>query len=84
MLHNIFYITFEDIAETINGVDFNIAIVLQTIDLRAIDIIMGVQIVLRNAALLHGFPQAVVFDHNADTLTFPWFCFIILVKWKSE
>lgn len=70
MFHNIFHIALENITQTINGVYFHIAIVSQTIDLGTVDIIMGVQIILGNTTQLHGFPQAVVFNHNAATITF--------------
>ena len=80
MFHNILYPALENITQTIYGVHFHIAIVPQSIDLRTVDIIMGVQIILGNTTQLHGFPQAVVFDHNAATPHF----FLILFYYPSK
>ena len=39
MFHNILYIALENITQAIDGIDFHISIVLQTVDLGAIDIV---------------------------------------------
>ena len=50
----------ENIAELVNGIDFYIFVVAQAVKLRMIDIVVGIQIVLGNTPLLHGFPQPVI------------------------
>ena len=42
MLHNILYIALQDVAKTVDGVGFHILIVPQAVDLRAVNIVMGV------------------------------------------
>lgn len=62
MLHNVLYITFENVAEFINGVHFDVFVVAQAIQLSVVDIVMRIQIVLRDTPLFHGLPQTIVFD----------------------
>ena len=63
MLHDIFNPAVEDIAQVVNGVDLHVFIPAKPVKLGAVDIVVGVQVILSNAPVLHGFPQPVVFDH---------------------
>jgi len=56
MFHNILNPTVQNVAKLIDGIHFNILIVLQSIDLRPIYVVVGIQIILCNSALLHGDP----------------------------
>lgn len=56
VFHNVFDITFQNITQTINGVDFYIAVVLQSVDLGTVDIVMSVQVVLRYTPIFHCAP----------------------------
>ena len=60
VFHNIFHSAFENIAELVDGIDLHIFVVAQPVKLRVVDIVAGIQIVLGNAPLLHGFPQPVI------------------------
>ena len=63
MLNDIFNPAVQDIAQPIQRVGFHILIVLQTIDERAIDVVVGIQVVLCHAPVFHGLPQLVVGNH---------------------
>ena len=63
MLHDIFYLAMEDIAKTINGIDFYIQIFPKAVQLSAVDVMMGIQIILSNAPALHRLPKTVISDH---------------------
>ena len=54
--HNILYAALQNIAELINGVHFHIFVVTKPINLSTVNIVVGVQIILGNTALTHGFP----------------------------
>jgi hypothetical protein len=56
VLHDILNAALENVAQFINCVCFNILIVAKPIDLRAIYIVMGIQVVLTDAAFLHSVP----------------------------
>lgn len=56
MLHDILDPASQNIAKPIKGIDLNILIVAQPIELRTIYIVMGVQVILGNALAFHGFP----------------------------
>ena len=56
VFHDILHTTMKDIAEFIDGVDFHILIFAETIDLGTIDIIVGIQIILRDASIFHCLP----------------------------
>lgn len=64
MLHDILHTAAENIAELINRINFHILILTEAVQLSAVDIMVGIQVVLTDAALLHGLPQAVIFDHG--------------------
>ena len=63
MLHDVFNAALQNIAELVNGVDLDILIIPKPVELGAVYVVMGVQIILGNAPLLHGLPQTVVFYH---------------------
>ena len=69
MLHDILDAAVQDVAELINGVDLYILIVPQPVELGAVYVVMGVQVILGNAPLLHGLPQTVVFYHFQSPLS---------------
>jgi hypothetical protein len=56
MLHDLFDTALQDVAQPVNGIDFHILVVAQTIQKRSVDVMVGIQVVLRNALLLHGYP----------------------------
>ena len=62
MLHNIFHRAIKNVAETVDGVDLYILIAAKPIQLRAIYIVVGVQIVLGEAPFFHSLPQTVISD----------------------
>ena len=64
MLHDILHTAVENIAELINGINLHILILTEAVQLSAVDIMVGIQVVLTDAALLHGLPQTVIFDHG--------------------
>lgn len=64
MLQDILHTAVENIAELINGINLHILILTEAVQLSSVDIMMGIQVVLTDAALLHGLPQAVIFDHS--------------------
>ena len=63
VFHNILDFALKNIAKLIDGIDFYILIMSQAVDLGTIHIIVGVQIVLRDALLPHGFPKTIISDH---------------------
>ena len=56
MLHNIFHGALQNVAQFVDGIDLNIFIFTQAIQLRAIHIVLGIQRILGNTTLFHGFP----------------------------
>ena len=70
MLHDVLDTALQDVAELVDGIDLHILIVPEPIELGAVYIIMGIKIVLRNAPLLHGLPQTVVFYHFDSPVSF--------------
>ena len=63
MLHDVLNAALQDVAELVYGIDLHVFIVPEPVELGAVYIIVSVEIILRNAPLLHGLPQAVVFYH---------------------
>ena len=63
VLHNIFHTAVQDIAQAVDGVDFQIHVFAEPIQYRAVDVVVGVQVILGNATLLHCFPKSIIFDH---------------------
>lgn len=56
MLHNVFYTAPEDVAKFIDGVDLDILVMTQAVELRAIHVVMGVKVILGYTTQLHGLP----------------------------
>ena len=75
MLHDVLNAALQDIAELVYCIDLHVFIVPEPVELGAVYIIMSVQVVLRNAPLLHGLPQTVVLYHFCPPsyLTFPYY-----------
>ena len=63
MLHDVLNPALQDVAEFVNGIDLDVLILPETAKLGAVDIVVGVKVILGDAPLLHGLPQAVVFYH---------------------
>ena len=63
VLHNILHTAVENIAQAVDGVDFQIHVFAEPVQHRAVDVMVGVQVILGNAALLHSFPKSIIFDH---------------------
>ena len=63
VLHNIFHPAVENIAQAVDGVDFQILVSAEPVQHRTVDVMAGVQVILGNAALFHGFPKSIIFDH---------------------
>ena len=63
VLHNIFHTAVQDIAQAVYGVDFQIHVFAEPIQYRTVDVMVGVQVILGNAAPLHCFPKSIIFDH---------------------
>ena len=63
MFHDIFHTAAEDIAELIDGIDFYILIMAKSVELRPVDVMVGVEVILGNTAAFHGLPQTVVANH---------------------
>ena len=56
VLHDILDPAMEDVAQTVDGVGLNIFVLAEAVKLGAVDVVVGVQRILRYAALLHRFP----------------------------
>lgn len=63
MLHNVLNPALQDVAELVNSIDLDVLILPKPADLGAVDIVVGVKVILGDAPLLHGLPQTVVFYH---------------------
>ena len=63
VLHDVLRPAVEKVAQTVDGVDFQILVPAETVQHRAVDVVVGIQVVLGNAALLHGFPKPIIIDH---------------------
>ena len=63
VLHDVLHPAVENIAQAVDGVDFQILVSAEPVQHRAVDVMVGVQVILGNAALLHGFPKSIIFDH---------------------
>ena len=64
VLHNILHPAIENIAQAVDGVDLQILVSAEPVQHRAVDVMVGVQVILGNAALFHGFPKSIIFDHG--------------------
>ena len=63
VLHDVFHPAMQNIAESVDGIDFHIFVPPQPVKLGTVDIVMGVQVILGYALILHGLPQPVIYDH---------------------
>ena len=63
MLHNVLNPALQDVAELVNSIDLDVLILPKPADLGAVDIVVGVKVILGDAPLLHGLPQTVVCYH---------------------
>lgn len=63
MFHNILNIAMKDITEPIYCICLNVFAMLQSINLRTINIMIHIEIILRNSTVFHGFPEPVIFNH---------------------
>lgn len=63
VLHNILYTAGKDIAKPVDRIDLNVFIAAQSVQEGTRDIMMCIKIILRNAALSHGFPEPIVLYH---------------------
>ena len=79
MFHDVLNTAMQNVAQTVYGVDFNIFVVAQAVDLCAVDVVVGVKIILGNATLLHGCPQTIILDQNFP----PPSCFFTIIAVKS-
>ena len=60
MLHDILHTTVQNVAQPVDGVGFHIQILAESVKLGAVNIVVRIEVVLRNTTLFHGFPQPVV------------------------
>ena len=63
VLHDIFNFAVQDIAQFVNRVGFDVFILPQSIQLRTIDIMFRVQIVLGYISVLHRLPKSIIPNH---------------------
>ena len=63
VLHDILHAAVENIAQLVDGIDLYILVLTEPVDLRTVDIVVGVQVVLCDTAFFHGLPQSVISDH---------------------
>ena len=63
VLHDVLHPAVENVAQAVDGVDFQIHVFAEPVQHRAVDVMVGVQVILGNAALFHGFPKSIIFDH---------------------
>jgi hypothetical protein len=68
MLHNILHPAIKNVAQPVNGVDLHILILPQTVKLRTVHIVVGIQIILCDTLLIHCLPKAVIFYHCISLL----------------
>ena len=76
MFHDIFHGALENIAQLVNGIDFHIFILAQSVNLGSVHIMVGVQVILREPLGFHGFPKSIIFYHN-NTLFFLAFSLLL-------
>ena len=67
MFHNILYPAVQNVAQPVDGVDFHVFVLTQTVKLGAVYVVVSVKIILRNTPMFHGLPETVVFDHFHTT-----------------
>jgi hypothetical protein len=63
VLHDVLHTAVQDVAESVDGVDLHIFVLAEPVELGAVDVMVGVQVILGNTALFHGFPKSIIFDH---------------------
>ena len=63
MFYNISEVTVKNRTEVVKSVNFDIQVMAELIQQRTADAIAGIQIILRDSALLHCFPEFVVTYH---------------------
>lgn len=63
VLHDVLNTALQDVAEPIDGIDLNILVLPKPVDLGSVYVEVRVQIILRDAPLLHSLPQTVIFYH---------------------
>lgn len=68
MLHDILHPALEDVAQLVDGVGLHVLVVTQAVELGAVDVIVGVEVILGDAFGFHGEPEAVIFDHAGSLL----------------
>lgn len=75
VFHDILYPALQNVAQPIDGVHFYILIMSQAVKQRSCDIVMGVEVILRNTTLFHGFPKLVILYHeiHLSPLTFLYY-----------
>ena len=67
MLHDILDFALQNITQPVDGVGFDVPVLAEPVQLGTIDVVVGIQVVLGHPALLHGFPQSVIFDHASTS-----------------
>ena len=70
MLHDIFHLAVQNVAQSVDGVYFHVFVFTEPVKLGAVDVMVGVQVILGHAAPLHGFPQTVIFDHASTSKSY--------------
>jgi hypothetical protein len=73
MLHDVFHAAFQNIAQSVNGVDLYVAVMAQTVELCTVYIVTRIQIVLRHTFFLHRFPESVVLYHAHTAFALDFF-----------
>lgn len=56
VLHDIFHRAVEDVAQLVDGVCFHVLVVSETVELRAVYIVVCVEVILGDTLFLHGLP----------------------------
>ena len=80
MLHDIFNIAMQNVAESVDRIGFYVAVLFQPVDLGTIHIMMRIKIILRDPLFFHCLPQSVVFYHRTLTLIFLLTIFSMAIK----
>lgn len=56
VIHNILDAALQNVAQSVNGIDLHIFVLAESVQQRAVDVVVGVQVILGHAALFHSFP----------------------------
>jgi hypothetical protein len=67
MLHDILDAAVQNVAKTVDGVDLHVPVLAEPVQLGAVDVVVGIEVVLGHAALLHCFPKPIIFDHTSTS-----------------